>query len=187
MGIMACQRLKVCTATCDELRSRLEEATSKPTLRSWNHHHLLRVQYHRQDTSTKTASTLVKPDLQWYSCGVWQDFLYPCQQACAVFRKWKEKDFAYVVGNLVHPYYSFEFVQNTFKNNVFPVCLETIEYDGVTKEPALPKQQAGRTKTNEFADEVNLLNWIWKNCLYHVQSAREGATTNEVAQVSNSL
>ena len=71
---------------------------------------------------------IVKPaDLQWCSCGVWQDFLYPCRHACAVFRKWKEKDFAYVIGNLVHPYYSFEFVQNTFRNNVFPVCLETLE------------------------------------------------------------
>ena len=82
---------------------------------------------------------IVKPYLQSCSCGVWQDFLYPCQHACAVFREWKEKDFASVVGNLVHPYYSFEFIENTFKNNVFPVCLETIEYDDVTREPALPK------------------------------------------------
>ncbi len=36
---------------------------------------------------------IVEPDLQWFSCGVWQDFLYPCCHACAVFRKWKEKEF----------------------------------------------------------------------------------------------
>ena len=94
---------------------------------------------------------IVKPDLQWCSCSVWQDFLYPCRHACAVFRKWKEKEFTYVLVNLVHPHYTlFEFVQNTFKNNVFPVCLETIEYDGVTKEPPLPKQQPGRPKKNRL-------------------------------------
>jgi hypothetical protein len=93
---------------------------------------------------------IVKPDMQWCSCGAWQDFLYPCRHACAVYRKWKEKDFSYVVGNLVHPYYTFEFVHNSFKNNVLPVCLETIEYDGVTREPSLPKRQSGRPKTKRI-------------------------------------
>jgi MULE transposase domain/SWIM zinc finger len=87
---------------------------------------------------------IVKPDSEWCSCGVWQDFLYPCRHACAVFRKWKEREFSYVLGNLVHPFYTFEFVHNSFTKNVFPVCLETIEYDGETKEPKSPRRQAGR-------------------------------------------
>jgi hypothetical protein len=45
---------------------------------------------------------IVKPDLQWRSCGVWQDFLYPCHHACVVYRKWKEKEFIYVLMNLLH-------------------------------------------------------------------------------------
>ena len=69
---------------------------------------------------------IVKPDLQWCNCGVWQDFLNPCCHACEVFRKWKEMEFIHVLMNLVHPYYTFEFVQSFFKKNVFPVCLETI-------------------------------------------------------------
>jgi hypothetical protein len=36
---------------------------------------------------------IVKPELQWCSCGIWQDVLYPCRHACAIFRKWKEKEF----------------------------------------------------------------------------------------------
>jgi hypothetical protein len=56
----------------------------------------------------------------------------------------KEKEFSHVLGNVVHPFYTFEFVHNTFTKNVFPVCLETIEYDGETKEPKSPRRQAGR-------------------------------------------
>jgi hypothetical protein len=73
-----------------------------------------------------------------------------------VFRIWKkEKEFSYVLGNLVHPFYTFEFVHNTFTKNVFPVCLETIEYDGETKEPKSPRRQAGRPPKKEFANEVS--------------------------------
>ena len=93
---------------------------------------------------------VVKPYLEWCSCGVWQDFLYPCRHACAVFRKWQEKEFSYVLRSLVHPFYTFEFVHNTFKKNVFPVCLETTVYDGETKEPNLPKRQSGRPRTKRI-------------------------------------
>ena len=64
---------------------------------------------------------IVKPELQWCSCGIWQDVLYPCRHACAIFRKWKEKDFGYILRNLVHPYYKFEYVQEMYKNNIFPM------------------------------------------------------------------
>ncbi len=34
---------------------------------------------------------IVKPELQWCTCGIWQDVLYLCWHGCAVvFRKWKE-------------------------------------------------------------------------------------------------
>ena len=93
---------------------------------------------------------VVKPDLQWCSCGVWQDFMYPCRHGCAVYRKWKEKQFNYVLANLVHPYYKFEFVKQTFRNNVFPVSLDAIKYDGVTKPPMVSKRQPGRPRTKRI-------------------------------------
>ena len=34
---------------------------------------------------------IVKPAQQWCSCGVWQEFLYPCRHGCAVYQKWEEK------------------------------------------------------------------------------------------------
>ena len=98
---------------------------------------------------------MVKPDSEWCSCGVWQDFFYLCQHACAVFRKWKEKEFSYVLGNLVHPFYTFEFVHNSFTKNVFLVCLETIECDGETKELKSPRRQAGCPPKNQFANKVS--------------------------------
>jgi hypothetical protein len=33
---------------------------------------------------------IVKPNLHWCSCGIWQDYLYPCCHASAVYRKWYE-------------------------------------------------------------------------------------------------
>ena len=43
---------------------------------------------------------IVKPDMQWCSCGVWQDFMYPCRHGC-------------------HPYHKFGFVKQTFRSNFF--------------------------------------------------------------------
>jgi hypothetical protein len=45
---------------------------------------------------------IVKPSLHWCTCGVWQDYLYPCRHACTVFRKWDERDFRCVLQNHVH-------------------------------------------------------------------------------------
>ena len=40
---------------------------------------------------------ILKPAQQWCSCGVWQEFLYPCRHGCTVYRKWEEKDLKYVL------------------------------------------------------------------------------------------
>jgi hypothetical protein len=68
--------------------------------------------------------------------------------------------FDYVLASMVHPYYKFEFVKETFGNNVFPVSLDTIEYDGVIKPPTSIKHQPGRPRTKGFAVEVS--SWIRK-------------------------
>ena len=96
------------------------------------------------------STHIVKPDALWCSCGAWQDCLFPCRHACAVYRKWKEVDLNYVFANLVHANYTFQNVKNTFKRNVFPVSLDGIQYDGATKPPLAPKRQSGRPKTKRI-------------------------------------
>jgi hypothetical protein len=62
---------------------------------------------------------IVKPDMQWCSCGIRQDFMYPCRHGCAVYKRWKEKQFDNMLANLVHPHYKFGFVKQTFRSNFF--------------------------------------------------------------------
>jgi hypothetical protein len=86
---------------------------------------------------------IVKPSLQWCTCGVWQDYLYPCCHACAVFRKWDKRDFRYVLQSHVHQYYTFECIQKMYKKNIFPLCVDNINYDKASKSPIVRGQQAG--------------------------------------------
>ena len=86
-------------------------------------------------------------DLPWCSCGAWQDCMFPCRHGCAVYRKWKEVDFNYVLANLVDEKYTFGNVKNMLRKNVFPVSLDGIQYDGVTKPPLVAKRQSGRPRT----------------------------------------
>ncbi|KAI2509389.1 plant mutator transposase zinc finger [Fragilaria crotonensis] len=88
---------------------------------------------------------IVRPGVQWCSCGgAWQDCMFPCQHACAVYRKWKEVNFNYVLTNLVDKNYTFGNVKSTFKRNVFPVTLDGIKYDGVTKPPLVAARPSGQ-------------------------------------------
>ena len=89
---------------------------------------------------------VVKPGVQWCSCGAWQVCMFPCRHACAVYRKWKEVDLNYVFMNLVDKNYTFVYVKNTFKRNVFPVSLDGIKYDGVTKPLRVASRQSGRPR-----------------------------------------
>jgi hypothetical protein len=93
---------------------------------------------------------IVKPNLQWCTCGVWQDYLYPCRHACAVFRKWDERDFRYVLQIYVHRYYTFEYVQKMYEKNIFPVCVDNIHYDKASKPPIVRGRQAGRPPENRI-------------------------------------
>jgi hypothetical protein len=101
---------------------------------------------------------IVKPELQWCTCGIWQDVLYPCRHGCAVFRKWKEKDFSYVLQNLVHPYYKFECVQQMYKNNIFPACIDNVKYDDTTRPPVVKKPQPGRPRSKRLRRRSEFLD-----------------------------
>ena len=104
------------------------------------------------------AFHIVKPDLRFCSCGVWQDVLFPCRHACAVFRKWKGQDLAFVTKHHVHPFYTFDYVQKLFKNNVFPVVVDTIRYDGITQPPASQGRRAGRPRTKRIRRRSEILD-----------------------------
>ena len=84
---------------------------------------------------------IIKPNLQWCSCGIRQDYLYPCHHTCAVYQKWYERDFQYFLQNHVHWYYTFKYVQKMYKQNIFPVCVDTINYDRATKPPIVHGRQ----------------------------------------------
>jgi hypothetical protein len=71
------------------------------------------------------AIHIVKPAQQWCSCGVCQEFLYPCRQGCTVYRTWEEKDLKYVLKNVVHVLYRYNYVQKLFNQQiVFPICID---------------------------------------------------------------
>ncbi len=93
------------------------------------------------------STHIVKPAVQWCPCGAWQDCMFPCHHACAVYRKWKEVDLNFVFTNFVDKNYTFGNVKNTFKRNVFPVSLVGIKYDGVRKSPLVTSRQSGRPRT----------------------------------------
>ena len=101
---------------------------------------------------------IVKPELGFCSCGLWMEFLYPCRHACAVYRRWKELEFTYILQHQVHPYYTFDYIQKMYKHNIFPVCLDSIGYDGETKPPSVAGRQPGRPpvkrirRRSEFLD-----------------------------------
>ena len=73
-------------------------------------------------------TSLAKPNLQWCTCGVWQDYLYPCRHhGCAVFRKWDERDLRYVLQNHVHRYYTFEYGKVlSLVVRLLPLCGEAV-------------------------------------------------------------
>ena len=68
---------------------------------------------------------------------------WTCCHACAVYRKWYERDFQYVRQNYVHLYYTFEYAQKMYKRNMFPVCADTINYDKATKPLIVRGRQVG--------------------------------------------
>ena len=45
------------------------------------------------------STRIVMPDVQCCSCGAWQDCMFPCSHACAVYRKLKGVDLNYVFTN----------------------------------------------------------------------------------------
>jgi hypothetical protein len=59
-------------------------------------------------------------------------------------------DLNYVFTNLVDKNYTFGKVKNIIKRNVFPVSLDGIKYNGVTKPPLVTSRQSGQPMTKRI-------------------------------------
>jgi hypothetical protein len=89
---------------------------------------------------------ILRPGRHWCSCGIWQEYQYPCVHACAYFRKWVESDLQYVLQSKVDNYYSYSSVHGLFTKNNVPVVLDSLSFDGKTTPPLVLHRTAGRPK-----------------------------------------
>jgi hypothetical protein len=104
------------------------------------------------------STHILKPDNGWCTCGVWQEFHYPCHHACAYFRKWLEKDLTHVFQSEVDEVYSYHALKELFKRNIVPVVLDSVAYDGQTKPPVVTQRMSGRPKVKRIRRRSELLN-----------------------------
>ncbi|KAG7372186.1 MULE transposase domain containing protein [Nitzschia inconspicua] len=83
---------------------------------------------------------------QTCECGKWQDHEVPCINAIAYYKKIEKQTLQYIIDNHVSGQYKFETVNELLKDNIIPVCLETISADGITLPPNVVKRRSGRPK-----------------------------------------
>jgi hypothetical protein len=98
---------------------------------------------------SRSATHSVKPALRECTCGAWQDLLYPCRHACAVYKHHYHKSM-HDMTKMVHPFYRYESVHKLYVDNVFPVCMDNLKHDGVTKPPLVRGRQTGRPRTKRI-------------------------------------
>jgi ribosomal protein L32 len=55
-----------------------------------------------------------------------------------------------VKSELVHEYHKFAYIKETFKQNIYPVSMDSLTSDGVTRPPIFKKRAAGRPKTKRI-------------------------------------
>ena len=113
---------------------------------------------HMPTTHSHHSIHIVNLDNQLCTCGIWQDFLYPCQHACAVYQKCKETTFSFILSDMVPDIYKFGYVKKTFSQNLFPACLDGIEYDGVVLPSRSTKSQPGRPRMKRMRNRSEFLD-----------------------------
>ena len=89
---------------------------------------------------------IVKLREKWCSCGVWNDTMLPCKHVIAVYRHKYNYDEAYIANNHIPSYYKYEYLKKMLQKNIYPVCLDTLAYDGETKPPHGQRRGRGRPK-----------------------------------------
>ena len=103
---------------------------------------------------------IVKILQKWCSCGVWNATLFPCKHIIAVFCHKFNFDEEYIANNHIPSYYKNKYLKKMFQKNIYPVCLDTLAYDGETKPPrglqrgpGRPKKQRRIRRRSEFATD----------------------------------
>ena len=89
------------------------------------------------------AINIIKPELQWCTCGIWQDVLYPCRHGCAVFWKLKEKDVNYVLQNFGASLLQIIVRTTHVQNKIFPACIDNVKYNDITRAPIVKIHSQG--------------------------------------------
>ena len=107
--------------------------------------------------SSHHSTHILRPGRRWCSCGMWQEYRYPCVHACAFFRKWVECDLQYVLQSEVDDCYTYSSVHGLFTRNIVPVVLDCLSYDGETKPPLALHKTAGRPKKKRMRNRSELL------------------------------
>jgi hypothetical protein len=107
----------------------------------------------------RNAVHTVTPLARQCTCGVWQDYLVPCCHACAVLKQEYHLSWDDIQNRHVHPYYPCGSLHELYSNNIFPVCMDNLEHDGLTLTPQVCVRSAGRPtrikrmrRRSEYAD-----------------------------------
>ena len=120
------------------------------------------VSQHHHEGDSRGVSTLWNRICSWVHMGFGRNSCTPVDTDARCIESGKRSNWL-VLANMVHLYYKFEFWKENFWNNVFPVSLDTIEYNGVTKTSTSVKRKPGRPRTkrrirrgSEFLDPEDL-------------------------------
>ena len=97
-----------------------------------------------RDNSNRYTIDIVE---QQCECGIWQEHDFPCIDALAYFRLEKKYTLNHVLAKFVDKVYTYEHENELLKENIVPVCMETISRDGVTMAPKETfKRSTGRPR-----------------------------------------
>lgn len=84
-------------------------------------------------------------------CGQWQEHGYPCIDAMAFFRLQQNKSFNYVLTEVVDRLYTYANTGQLLRQNIVPVCIETLSPDRSTMPPVPSnKSRTGRPRTKRI-------------------------------------
>jgi hypothetical protein len=72
--------------------------------------------------SGQQSTHILRPGRHWCSCGIWQEYRYPCVHACAYFRKWVESDLQNVLQSEVNDYYLYSSAHGLFTKKHCTCC-----------------------------------------------------------------
>jgi hypothetical protein len=95
-----------------------------------------------------TKSHLIDIENKTCSCGIWQDTELFCVHVMAYNRIIEKKSFKDILEMPLNPYYTYQLLSKLYKENIFPVIIDSLTSDNTTKPPIQSeKRPAGRPKT----------------------------------------